>query len=158
MEDYRPVRRRDRLMSEADTLALLQRGEHGVLATVTPAGHPRAVPLSYVMLDGALYFHSAKHGEKLDDLAHESRCSFCVVGGTQPVYEDTFTTQYESAVVHGAARPVENEEEKRKALLALAKKYLPAHMDKAPAAIESSLLATAVFCIEPERVTGKARR
>lgn len=158
MEDYRPVRRKDRLMPEEDTLALLERGEYGVLATVTPGGHPRAVPLSYVVLDGDLYFHCAKQGEKLDDLAHQPLCSFCVVGETQPLYDTNFTTRYESAVVHGEAFPVENEEEKRRALLALVKKYLPGHLDKAPADIEASLLATAVFRIVPARVTGKARR
>lgn len=158
MEAYRPVRRKDREIPQQDALRLLQGGEYGFLSTVSPAGRPCGVPLSYVVLDGRICFHCATGGEKLDNIAAEPRVSFCVVGATQPVYKKNFTTLYESVVVHGSAAPVEDEGEKRRILMALAQKYLPGHMEKAPADITASMPATAVWQIIPAHITGKAKR
>lgn len=157
-EHFRPVRRKDREIPREEAMKLLEAGEWGILATVSPDGHPGTVPLSYVVLDGNIYFHCAKTGEKTDNLKNQPRVSFCVVGKTLPIYEEDFATLYESVVVHGEAQPVVNEEAKRRALMALCQKYLPEHMEKAPAEIQSTMVATAIWRIQPLHVTGKARR
>lgn len=158
MEEFRPVRRKDREIPREEALRLLEAGEYGTLATVSAAGVPAIVPLSYVVLEEEIYFHSAIEGEKLDHMKENPRVSFCVVGRTQPVYDKNFTTRYESVVVHGEASPVLPEEEKKRALMALSQKYLPGHIDKAPAAIASARPATAVWKITPLHITGKAKR
>ena len=158
MPEYHDIRRKDRATPKTDALALLQAGEWGVLATADAAGLPLATPLSYVVMDGALWFHCAKQGHKLDNLAANPQVSFCVVGATQPVYDGNFTTCYESAVVHGAAALVQDDDTKAKALRALCQKYLPDAMHHADADIAGSLAATAVVRISMDRVTGKARR
>ncbi|MDL2219421.1 pyridoxamine 5'-phosphate oxidase family protein [Ruminococcaceae bacterium OttesenSCG-928-O06] len=153
-----PMRRRDRALPADETLALLQAGEYGILATASAAGLPLATPLSYVLLDGALYFHCAKTGQKLDNLAAQPAVCFCVVGATRPVYDDNFTTLYESVVVHGTAALVQDATEKYRALAALCQKYLPAHMHHAEADIAGSFSVTQVVRIAPEEITGKAKR
>lgn len=81
-----------------------------------------------------------------------------VIGKTQPIYAKNFTTYFESAIAFGRAYEITDQEEKRQALMALAFKYLPAHMDKAETDINNSLKATAIYCVEVEHMTGKAKR
>ena len=40
----------------------------GRLGTIGKDGYPRIKPLNFVYLDGTIYFHSAKEGEKIDDI------------------------------------------------------------------------------------------
>lgn len=153
-----PMRRKNRALSPDEAMELLGRAEYGTLAVVDKSSWPYAVPLSFVLMDGALYFHCAREGRKVEALAHDNRVCFTVVGATQPVYDGSFSTYFESAMVFGRAGPVENEKEKTDALRALAEKYLPGHMDKAEGDIRKSFARTAVYRITLERVTGKAKR
>ena len=159
MWESTPMRRKDRLLPTEEAEKLLAGAEYGILASASGEGVPLATPLNFVYAGGNIYFHSAKQGQKLRNIAAQPRVSFCVVGKTQPVYEDGhFTTSYESAVVKGKAGFVEEGAEKTKILLALCQKYLPAHMDKADDYIAKGLAATCVVRVEIEQLAGKARR
>lgn len=155
---FREMRRKDRAILPKQAEICLESGEYGVLSTVGADGQPYATPLSFVMIGDALYFHCAQEGQKLDNIAFESRVCFCVVGRTQPVYEQNFSTYFESVIVYGKAGAVTEADEKASVLTALAKKYLPRHMDKAPGDIAKSLGRTAVYKITIEHMTGKAKR
>lgn len=154
----KPMRRKDRQLPRQEAMELLQRGEYGVLATAVPEDGPYAVPLSYVVVQSKLYFHCARAGHKLDNLRQDNRACFCVVGRTQPVYDGDFTTYYESVLVFGRASRIEDRTEKTEALTALAQKYLPQHMDKAPGDIAASFEKTDVWAVAIEEVSGKAKR
>lgn len=155
----RTMRRKDRALERAEAEALLAGAEYGVLAVDEGSGRPYAVPLSFVVgNNGALYFHSAGEGRKLDALAKNPRVCFTVVGKTLPIYTKNFTTYFESAMVFGCTFPVEDPDEKFEALMRLAEKYLPEHMDKAEPDIRHSFSRTAVFKLVPELITGKAKR
>lgn len=153
----RTMRRRDRAMSPEKARKLLGRGAYGVLSTVGPDGWPYGIPLSYVVLDGFICFHCAAVGRKLDNLAFESRVCFTVTGEVEPVYDGGFSTYFESVVASGRAAAVEDEAEKVAILSALAGKYLPDHLDRAPADIAASLGRTAVWRIAIDHLTGKAK-
>ena len=157
MKEY-PMRRKDRALTDAEARALLEKGEYGFLATVGDDGLPYGVPLSYVLMDGKLYFHSAMQGRKIDNLAHCPQVSFTVVGQTRPVYTKNFTTWYESVMAFGPVAAVTDEDEKFRALYALAGKYLPEHMDKAEGDIRHSLARTAVYAMTIDILPGKAKR
>ena len=152
------MRRKDRAITEAEARALLEKGEYGFLATVGDDGLPYGVPLSFVLLEGALYFHSAMEGRKIRNLVHCPQVSFTVVGQTEPVYTKNFTTWYESTMAFGTVASVTDEDEKFRALYALAAKYLPEHMDRAEGDIRHSLARTAVYKLTIESLTGKAKR
>lgn len=153
----RAIRRKDRVQGEAENFDLLARAEYGVLALVD-GRRPYAVPLSFVLMDGALYFHCACEGRKVDAIAGDSEGCFTVVGATRPVYDGGFSTYYESVMVFGRVTPVDGREEKVRALYALAEKYLPGDMDKAEKDIARSFKRTAVYRIAIGRMTGKAKR
>lgn len=153
------MRRKDRALPENEAAALLRGGQWGVLASADAEGVPLGTPLSYVVLDGAVYFHCALEGQKLRNIAAQPRVCFTVVGATQPAYTGGhFTAFYESAMAHGRAAVVADEDERRRALLALCEKYLPQHMDKAGEAITAAFAATCVVRIDLDRLSGKARR
>ena len=154
----KPMRRKDRMLSQEETMAILERAEYGVMATVDPDGWPYAVPLSFALLDGVLFFHCAKTGQKIRNIAHDNRVCFNAVTDVEAVYVDDFSTKYESATFFGLAYEVTDEDEKTRALMALCQKYLPEHMDKAAEAIQHLWSRTAVYGIRAEHCSGKAKR
>jgi len=57
------MRRSDRAISKEETMQLLNNCEYGVLSSVSESGEPYGVPLSYYLVDDAIYFHSALEGK-----------------------------------------------------------------------------------------------
>ena len=106
------MRRSDRLMSDEDTLKVLGEGEYGILATVDEDLQPYGVPISYVYMDGCIYFHSTNAGgSKCNNIEYNNKVSFTVIGKTK-VLPDKFGTLYESAIAYGTAELVSDEEER----------------------------------------------
>jgi cytidylate kinase len=153
----RRMRRREREIGREAVLELLERGEYGVLALDDGSSWPYAVPLSYVLADGAVYFHCAPAGRKVEIMARNNRVCFTVVVDAEPVYAGSFSTYYASAVVIGRVFPVMDGEEKQHVLVRLAEKYFPGHADTAGEYAERSLKSTAVYRIIPELLSGKAK-
>lgn len=152
----RLIRRSDRAISTQEALTILKNAEYGVLSTVGDDGLPYGVPLSYVLIDQALYIHSALDGRKLDNLTAQPAVSFCVVGATQ-VLPARFTTAFESVIVSAKASEVFSDE-KQQALVALIDKYSAEYMTEGLAYIEKANMKTRVIKLSIESITGKARR
>lgn len=152
----RQLRRKDRKMEIGEAAVLLASCEYGILSTVDENGQPYGVPLNYVFNHGAIYFHSALAGHKLDNLKHNPRVSFTVVGKTH-VHPDQFATDYESVIAFGSAEEVAGDE-KEQALVWLLEKYSSGHMEQGKNYIRDKWKATLVIKIEVESFTGKARR
>jgi nitroimidazol reductase NimA-like FMN-containing flavoprotein (pyridoxamine 5'-phosphate oxidase superfamily) len=155
-----PMRRKDRMLSEAEAWEILERGEYGTLGTVCEDSTPYNTPVSYVVIDQCVYIHCAKTGRKLDNMRREPRVCFSVVGEVQPVYHEggNFSTYFESAVAFGTASHVEDEAEKCRTLEALCRKYLPGAMEHFDAAMTHSLAITDVWKIAIEEISGKAKK
>ena len=51
---FRNMRRGRQALPEAESLAILARGSHGVLAVLGDEGWPYAVPLNYLWHEGSL--------------------------------------------------------------------------------------------------------
>lgn len=156
LDGPRTVRRQDRGISLQQAEELLDRGEYGVLSTVGPDGQPYGVPLNYVYREGALYFHCALAGHKLDNLRHNARVSFCVVGATR-VLPEQFATAYESAVVFGTAAEIGGPE-REQALVWLLEKYCAPYLDEGRQYMAAKDRLTCVVKIVVSHVSGKARR
>lgn len=156
--EFRPMRRARQQLSEEECLAVLARNTSGVLAVLGDGGYPYAVPLSYVWHGGALYFHCARSGHKLDAIRACEKASFCVVDQDQVVPE-RFTTHFRSVIVFGRAAILEDGPEFRAAIDALALKYAPGSAPEDRAAeIQKELPALCMVKLQPERITGKEAR
>ena len=152
----RKIRRVDRAISESEAKEILQKGEYGILSTVSIDGQPYGVPVSYSHTGGIIYFHCAVEGHKLENLSGNNKVSFCVVGKTE-VLPEKFGTKYESVIVFGKAFEV-LDDEKHKGLLELLKKYSSGFIGKGLQYIESTGGKTRVYKIVIESITGKSRK
>lgn len=122
--EFRQMRRKNQLLSEAECIEILNRNTSGVMSVIGDNGYPYTVPLSYVYLDGKIYFHCAVSGHKIDAIKNNDKVSFCIVDQDK-VVPDEYTTYYRSVIIFGRARILQNEDEIKYTLTHLAKKYAP---------------------------------
>jgi nitroimidazol reductase NimA-like FMN-containing flavoprotein (pyridoxamine 5'-phosphate oxidase superfamily) len=129
----------------------------GRLGTIGKDGYPRIKPLNFVYLKGAIYFHSAKEGEKIDDINRDNRVVFeidepigYVKGDINPC---SARYLYQSVIIKGRAVIVTDDEERLLALKSLMEKYQPE--GGYGAFLSEKLKITAVVRIEIEELTGK---
>ena len=152
---YPEMRRKKQALSPAACDAILQAGTSGVLALSGADGQPYAVPLSYVYHEGKVYFHCARAGHKLDLLDQNPKASFCVIGQDQVVPEK-YTTYYRSVILFGTVRRLTAGEEKRAAILALARRYSPDEpAEKVDAEIARYWDEVCVLELTPAHISGK---
>lgn len=154
---HKEMRRKDRLLSEQETLAILEKGQFGTLATVTAAGEPYAVPLSYVLWNGEVIFHCAPMGEKVDNIEKNPTACFSVVLSQEPTAEGGYSVYYESCTLFGRVRKITDEKEFRDALVALTTKYFPNNLDIFDSEFDSQVKRTSVYAIVVDRMTGKRK-
>ena len=150
------MRRKDRLITNAEALSILEKGEYGVLSTVSSDNEPYGVPVNYCLINECIYFHCALEGRKIDNMNSNPRVSFCVVGQTE-VLPDQFGTKYESCIVQGVASESFGEE-KRLALEGLIHKYSANFVPEGLKYIEKLKDKARVFKIRIESISGKARK
>jgi uncharacterized protein len=140
-------------LSNEEALTILRNGESGVLATVDAEGRPYCVPIDYIAVDRFVYFHGAKTGYKLENIAHNNQVCFTVTGRSELV-PGRFTRKYESVVLFGNARVVD-EDEMELALEVLVKKYCPDHTEAGGKFIDKYKNRCTVVKIEATHITGK---
>jgi len=148
------MRRKDRALTDWDAMSILRKAEYGVLSTASPAAEPYGVPLNFCLIENAIYLHSAAEGHKINNISHNHKVSFCVVGETE-VLPKKFGTKYESAIVFGKAEEVDGSE-KQLGLEGLLKKYSSQFFHEGLKYIESFIDQTTVYKIIIESITGKA--
>lgn len=146
----------NRTIPYSEALEILKAGRYGVLSTVSADGEPYGVPVNYCYSEqeNCIFFHCAKAGKKLDNIRVNGRVSFVVVG-CEEVVPDRFITHYESAIVTGTARLVENEADIRARLVELCGKFAPTALSRREEVIERYLPAVAICEIKIESLTGK---
>lgn len=149
---FRAMRRRDKQLSQEDTLALLHRGQEGILGTLGEDGYPYTVVVNYVYYKDKIYFHCAKSGHKLDNIQYHDKVSFTVYDQVEVLGEE-LNTLYQSLTLFGRAKVVETTEE---VLLALIQKYSHLPLPLAKDMIAKEMDITAIVEIEIEHITGKA--
>ena len=149
------MRRKNQQLSREESIQVLERGTAGLLAVSGADGYPYAVPMSYVYADGALYFHCARSGHKLDAVRREEKASFCVIDADRIVPEE-LTTYYRSVIAFGRARILEDAGEVRAAIRLLARRYSPDSTDeKIEGSIDRELPALCMVEFTIEHLTGK---
>jgi nitroimidazol reductase NimA-like FMN-containing flavoprotein (pyridoxamine 5'-phosphate oxidase superfamily) len=152
-------RSKNEIKDRGRIIELLTGCDVGRLGTVTREGYPMIKPLNFIYRDGKIYFHSAKEGEKIDDIIRDSRVCFEVdvpVGFKKavdhPCQADFY---YRSVIVRGRATVVADDKERFLALNALMKKYQPE--GGYGAYVEEKLAITAIVRIDIEEMTGKEK-
>ncbi len=155
---FRTMRRDKQLLSQEQTVAILEQGTAGVLALSGDGGYPYAVPISYVYSDNKIFFHSAVDGHKIDAVKRSYKASFCVVY-QDCVLPEEYTTYYKSVIAFGRIRILTEDSEKNAAIELLAKKYHPSDTPQGRgAAIAQAWSRMNLLELHIEHITGKAAR
>jgi uncharacterized protein len=129
----------------------------GRLGTIGKDGYPRIKPLNFVYLKGAIYFHSAKEGEKIDDIGRDNRVVFEIDEPIGYVRGDINPCSarylYQSVIIKGKAVIVADDGESLLALKSLMEKYQPegGYGEFLP----EKLAITAIVRIDIGEITGK---
>lgn len=142
------MRRKDRELSAAEAMGILQIGKFGVLSVMGNDGYPYGVPLHYVLINDSLYFHStAEGGYKISCLERNPKISFTVI-------ETEDGIKCKSAIFFGVTIPVH---EMRKSVLEkLVEKLVPQiAWAQAKSGIPFAKNAICAYKLEIENLTAK---
>jgi len=154
------VRRADKAMGDDETRALLGRGAVGRLAIADAAGRPYVTPLLYVWNGREVWLHNAiVPGHLRANIEANPRVCF-EVDEPGPVFlygrfECDTSIAYESAIVFGRIRVIDDREAKEGFCRALMAKYGPADGAARPQGFFPRLGQIAVYAIAADRITGK---
>jgi uncharacterized protein len=151
---FRKMRRDKQLLSEKDTVEILQAHTSGVLGVMGDDGYPYTVPLSYVYKDNKLFFHAANEGHKMDGIRRNDKVTFCVVDKDE-IHPEKITSYFRSVIVFGRARILTGDSERRFALESLVAKYAPDFVQEGQKSIERDWDRVCVVEISIEHMTGK---
>lgn len=151
---FREMRRKKQLLPAELTEAVMKSGITGVLGVLGDEGYPYTVPVNYVYEQRVIYFHCAKAGHKLDAIRREPKVSFSVIH-QEEIVPEAFTAYFSSAIAFGRAAEVTDDEEKRRAMRMLNKKYAPGRNEAGEEEIQKFWTSLCVVKIEVEHLTGK---
>ena len=148
------MRRNRQQLSREECERILGRCTSGVLALAGDGGYPYAVPLSYVYADGAIIFHSAVQGHKVDAIKRDCRCSFCVIEQDE-IRPAEFTTYFRSVIAFGRIHILEDADEKVQALRLLGRRYSPDDEPGLQHEIDKSMHHVLLLRLDIEHLSGK---
>ena len=151
------MRRKEKMISREEILEVLASAEYGILSTVSADGMPYGTPVNFVYADDAIYFHCATEGHKLSNLAANNNVCFTAVDSVE-LMPEKFNTKFRSVIAFGKASAVEDDEEKKKALLEIIKKLSPDFIESGIEYINSSFSKAEVIKITISEISGKATR
>ena len=104
---------------------------------------------------GIFYFHCAKTGHKIDAIRSCDKACFTIID-RDDVVADEFTTYFRSVICFGRARLIESDEEKRRTVALLAKKYSPDETEESRNhEIDREFSGLAMIEFTVEHMTGK---
>lgn len=139
---------------------VIDKAQYGVVSMIDK-DKSYSVPLSIVRSGDLLYFHSAKQGRKVDVLANNANVTVVFVGDkcmpenyspneleqmnsdalmAVKLISNVFTTEFESTIVTGVAKLVDDEDEKIGAMFAPYLKKVPSDLTIHNVYIEKKIL------------------
>ena len=151
------MRRKEKAMSREECTQLLDAAEYGILSTVSTDGTPYGVPLNFVYKDDVIYFHCALEGHKIENIRSNGSVCFNAVDSVV-LMPEKFNTQYRSVTVFGNICIVEDADEKRRAITAIAGKLSPDFPKEADDYIDRAFKNILILRLDIEHMTGKATR
>lgn len=145
-------------LSEKQIHQLLGCSQTGSLATLNSDGTPYIIPIHFVYYKNAIFAHGLPKGKKIDNISNDARVGFCVYEMEKLLLDPNgnpcnTNTEYESVIISGIAKLVDNIEEKNSVLKEIVKKYTP-HLVNSELP-NNMVKGTAVIRIDLTEITGK---
>lgn len=128
------------------------------IATINRDGTPYVIPIHFAYKDGVIYFHGSLNGQKIENIKLNERVCLTIYEMDSLIVRNennpcNVNTKYQSVIVRGSARILEDYDEKCAGLKYIVEKYVPNLKQKDMP--ESAVHATAVIAVECSEITGK---
>ena len=149
------MRRSDRQISDPAELETILRSAQLCHLAMVDDGKPYVVTLNFGYADGALYFHSAPEGRKIDVIRKNPEVCFNVIRNYDLVTGEqacSWSAEYSSVTGTGKAEIVTNREGKEKGLKLLMGQYSKEEYDFT----EKELDGVVIIRVEVETFMGKS--
>jgi nitroimidazol reductase NimA-like FMN-containing flavoprotein (pyridoxamine 5'-phosphate oxidase superfamily) len=153
---FKEMRRNDKMLTNEEMLEIMNTAQYGVMSTIGEDGFPYGVPVSFVYNEGAIYFHAALVGHKLENIAYNSKVSFCVIEDVS-LMPEAFNTKFKSVIAFGEVTEVEDDKKEDALVLFLhkfSKDFIPSGMEY----IKNAAAKAKVFKIEVQHMTAKGKK
>jgi nitroimidazol reductase NimA-like FMN-containing flavoprotein (pyridoxamine 5'-phosphate oxidase superfamily) len=149
------MRRSDKQITELKEIESLLRSSEICHLSMVDDGKPYLVPLNFGYEDGALYFHSAPEGRKIDILRKNPDVCFSVIARNILVKGEkacSWTAKYTSVIGTGRATIVDDRAGKEEGLSILMKQYSDEDYDFSG----ENLDGVVIIRVEVLEMTGKS--
>jgi len=156
-----------KMQDKEDMEAVLSTASYGTLALCLD-NKPYSLPINFVKLEDAIYFHGAKAGRKMRILQENRHAAFSVVEpfsliasyfSSKEALACPATHFFRSIMIEGEIAMVQEYEEKAKALEALMQKLQPegGYKPLSDKAYQKAITATALFKLSIQEISGKVK-
>lgn len=153
---FREMRRKEKMLTNEELLDIMETAEYGILSTVGEDGWPYGVPVNFVYRDKKIYFHAALVGQKLDNILHNNKASFCVVKDVELLPAD-FNTKFKSVIAFGHITevPEDGKHEIYKLIIEkFSKDFIPSGMEY----VRTDGPKAKIFQIDVQHMTAKGKK
>ena len=150
---FRDLTRKKQALSIEECKEILKQEVRGVLAVNGDDGYPYALPINYYYdeANNKIYFHSGKHGHKIDAIKSSDKVSFCVYDKGYK-REGHWSLNIKSVVIFGRINVIDDWTEE---LMVEFCKRFTSDMEYINNEIKNFKSNTAVLCLDIEHMTGK---
>ena len=150
---FRDLTRKKQALSIEVCKEILKQEVRGVLAVNGDDGYPYALPINfyYDEANNKIYFHSGKHGHKIDAIKSSDKVSFCVYDKGYK-REGHWSLNIKSVIIFGRIHIVDDWTDE---LMAEFCKRFTSDMEYINNEIKNFKSNTAVLCLDIEHMTGK---
>lgn len=173
------MRRKDREMSSEFGLEIVDNSSYGIVSMIDEDNEPYGIPLSIARDGNTLYFHSARDGKKVNVFERNPKVSIAFVGRVEVpesytkdeldeiikepsqvsvLISNVFTTEFESTIVTGIVKKIDDESEKIKAMRIICEKFTPKMMEYFDIAAKAGLDRTNLYSVEIDDITSKRKK
>ena len=149
------MRRADKQITDPAELETILRSAEICHLSMVDDGNPYLIPMNFGYENGALYFHSAPEGRKIDILWKNPDVCFSIIARNVLVKGEkacSWTARFTSVIGTGTAEVITDKGEKEKGMSILMSQYSDNEYDFS----EVDLTGVVVIRVEVEEMTGKA--
>ena len=150
---FRELARKKQALSIEEYKEILKQEVRGVLAVNGDDGYPYALPINfyYDETNNKIYFHSGKHGHKIDAIKSSDKVSFCVYDKGYK-REGHWSLNIKSVIIFGRIHVVDDWTNE---LMVEFCKRFTSDMEYINNEIKNFKSNTIVLCLDIEHITGK---
>ena len=150
---FRDLTRNKQALSIEECKEILKQEVRGVLAVNGDNGYPYALPINffYDEANNKIYFHSGKHGHKIDAIKNSDKVSFCVYDKGYK-RDEHWSLNIKSVIIFGRVRIISDWTEE---LMVEFCKRFTSDMEYINNEIKNFKSNTIVLCLDIEHITGK---